>query len=171
MRSGTVFLFICPFFADFFDLYSFLCIVASDFAHITENKMIDFLNLSRILSCASPMQYMTRSGPGKSVSVYVSDKHPDFLYLRFERKITENDVVDGKLITAVLEKATKHGGKRSTELCLTYESALALQKVLKPALKDEKRRQKAQLSMGKLVDSAIYYFASFGEIRSQTPVR
>jgi hypothetical protein len=89
-----------------------------------------------------PMLYRRRLGSGRTVSIVVSDRSLELnnLVLRFERKIESSNVVDGKLARISFEEVKKRGGKRSTTLALSYESAEALYVTLGGALKDARKR-------------------------------
>ena len=65
--------------------------------------------------------------------------------LVFQKNIEKGDVCEGKLISSVLEEVKHRGGKRTTSLDLTYESAEALHRVLKLALKDMRKRRSRDL--------------------------
>ena len=89
------------------------------------------------------MLYRRRLGSGRTVSVVVADNGFELkdLMVRFERKIEQEDVANGQLKPVSLEEVKKRGGKRSTTISLSYESAEALNSVLKTALKDARRRR------------------------------
>ena len=55
-----------------------------------------------------------------------------------------DDVLSGKLVSLVSEQVTRRGGKLSTTVVISRESAKALCKILKPALKDMHKNMRKQ---------------------------
>lgn len=112
------------------------------------NLLIDFTQnyYSNLLGvgadfATSAMCYMMPSGGGRAVRAYVSDRDTNCISLSFERKITRNCVADGNLLPITIEKTKRRGGKRSLNFTISCESAEALLKVLKPAVRDARKRQ------------------------------
>ena len=89
-----------------------------------------------------PMLYRQRLGNGRTVSVVVSDSvfELDNLVVVFERKIESGDVEEGRLRPIAIHEVKKRGGKRSTTMALTYETAEALHQTLGTALRDARCR-------------------------------
>lgn len=108
------------------------------------------------LSLYDPVKkYFVRHGPQKIVSASLSDANPDKIVLALQRPIDNSDVVDGKLVPVSMEKITNRGGKRLVRLSVSYESAVALQKLLKPVLKEAKRQQRRKRFRGNLMKTVI----------------
>ncbi|MAZ41139.1 hypothetical protein CL654_03420 [bacterium] len=87
---------------------------------------------------------------GRVTSVYISGDGAQPLHLVFEKPIGPEDVVDGKLLPSAGSRVKRRGGKRHTQVCLSYESARDLQRALKPALREMRRRRRARMFVGRV---------------------
>lgn len=125
-----------------------------------EMKMFDLLDLfdpEELFRKPRCLRYFRHWGSGKSVSVCVSEKGAEQLVLRFERKIEDDDVIGGKLVPIALEEVVRRGGKRSTTIAISHESAEALQVMLKPALKSMRKNIRARRIRHRFMNLILSY--------------
>ncbi len=90
-----------------------------------------------------PVLYFEKPAPRKMMGVEVVDDgfQRVVLALTFQRPVEKTDFKNGAFIPPVTCKFKRRGGKVSTTVCLTYESAEALHKSLGRALKDARHRR------------------------------
>ena len=122
-----------------------------------EAKMLDLFDPAELFRKPRYLRYFRHWGTGRSVSVCISEKDTQQLVLRFERKIEGDDVLDGKLVHVAVEEVTRRGGKRSTTIAISHESAEALHSILKPALKSMRKSMRRRRLRNWFMNSVLSF--------------
>jgi hypothetical protein len=68
--------------------------------------------------------------------------NPDKLVIIMKRRVVREDFVKGKLVPVTRERFKRRGAKRETVLCVSFESAETLHKLLGQALRNARKHRR-----------------------------